>query len=84
MGRRILAAACPSEEVLPDMESTASREESLEQLAVPLWPTAGKALGLGKNKTYELAQTGKIPVLPFKPYRVGVAWLRKVTGGAAA
>jgi hypothetical protein len=62
----------------------AGKEGSLEPLAVPLWPDAGKALGLGKNKTYELAQTGKIPVLPFRPLRVGVAWLRKVTSGEAA
>jgi hypothetical protein len=34
---------------------------------VPLWPTAGRALGSGRAKTYELAQTGElapgVPVL---------------------
>jgi hypothetical protein len=27
---------------------------------VPLWPTAGRAVGCGRAKTYELARTGEI------------------------
>jgi len=58
--------------------------DKIESLVVPLWPDAGRALRLGKNTTYELARTGKIPVLPWKPYRVSKEWLRKVTSGDSA
>lgn len=30
--------------------------------AVPLWPTAGRAVNLGRTKTFELARAGKFPV----------------------
>jgi hypothetical protein len=66
------------------MESEIREKSVLEPLAVPLWPTAGKALNLGKNKSYELAKAGVIPVLPFRPMRVSLAWLRKVTSGETA
>ena len=31
------------------------------ELTVPLWPTAGKALGYSRNTTYEAARHGDIP-----------------------
>ena len=34
-----------------------------ERLTMPLWPDAGKALGLGKNQTYEGARKGEIPTI---------------------
>jgi hypothetical protein len=30
---------------------------------VPLWPTTGKALGLGRSATYAAARRGEIPVI---------------------
>ena len=36
---------------------------SLEKLAVPLWPDAGKAFGLSRNHTYDAARTGEIPTI---------------------
>jgi len=37
------------------------RRELTSKLTVPLWPTAGRALGLGKNATYEAFAKGQIP-----------------------
>jgi hypothetical protein len=31
----------------------------------PLWPTAGRLLGLGRNSTFEAARRGEIPTLRF-------------------
>jgi hypothetical protein len=39
-----------------------------------LWPAAGKALGLGKNGTYEAAGRGEIP----GAFRIGGRWLVSV------
>jgi predicted DNA-binding transcriptional regulator AlpA len=65
-----------------------TRAELLELPAsVPLWPTAGRAFGLGRSKTYELAQSGEFPVEVFrlgKAYRVASAdilALLRVTAG---
>ena len=40
--------------------------------SVPLWPTAGKAVGLGRNATYEAAKRGEIPTgrrIPVRQHR---------------
>jgi hypothetical protein len=37
------------------------RKALQEKLAVPLWPTAGTALGLGRNSAYKAASQGQIP-----------------------
>jgi hypothetical protein len=37
------------------------------ELTVPLWPTAGQALGLGRNAAYKAAAKGEIPGV----YRIG-------------
>ena len=34
--------------------SSAKAQDDIEPLAVPLWPDTGRALGLGKNRTYDL------------------------------
>jgi excisionase family DNA binding protein len=52
---------------------------SLEKLAVPLWPDAGKALGLSRNHTYDAARAGEIPTVKFgRTIRVPLAALRKM------
>ncbi len=38
---------------------------------VDLWPTAGQVLGLGRSKTYELAQSGEWPT---RLLRLGRHW----------
>jgi excisionase family DNA binding protein len=51
----------------------------LEKLAVPLWPDAGKALGLSRNHTYDAARAGEIPTVKFgRTIRVPLAALRKM------
>jgi hypothetical protein len=35
------------------MDDRRIRRALMTKLTVPLWPTAGKALGLGRNTTYE-------------------------------
>lgn len=53
-----------------------------EQPTVPLWPTAGRALGLSKNSTYQAARRGEIPgLLTFGARRVvATAALRRILG----
>lgn len=41
--------------------------EALEGLSVPLWPTAGRALGLGRNSSYKAYVRGEI----LGAYRIG-------------
>jgi hypothetical protein len=38
-------------------------ETNIEPLAIPVWPDAGRALGLGKNRTYASARAGEIPTV---------------------
>jgi hypothetical protein len=46
---------------------------------VPLWPLAGKALGLCRESTYAAAARGEIPVLRFGArLRVPTAALRRL------
>ena len=41
-------------------------------------PFAGKALGLGRNASYDAARRGEIPILKFgRLKRVPTAWLKK-------
>jgi hypothetical protein len=57
------------------------REAIMRELTVPLWPTAGRALGLGRSATYDAARRGDIPTLDVghkKP--VPTAPLRKMLG----
>jgi hypothetical protein len=40
-----------------------STEPENERLTIPLWPDAGKILGLGRSATYDAAARGEIPVI---------------------
>lgn len=40
-----------------------SERGGIEALARPLWPDTGKALGLGRNATYDAARRGEIPTI---------------------
>jgi hypothetical protein len=44
--------------------------------AVPLWPTAARALGIGRTKAHQLARAGRFPV-PL--LRLGVAYRVRTT-----
>ena len=46
------------------------KQELLTKQSVPLWPTAGKALGTGKEETYAAARRGTFP----GAYRIGKKW----------
>jgi hypothetical protein len=57
------------------------RRALVEQLTVPLWPTAGHALGIGRNATFEGAKNGEIPTLKIGRRRpVPTFWLRQQLG----
>lgn len=52
-----------------------------ENLVVPVWPHAGKALRLSRNPTYEAAKRGDIPTIKIGgAIRVPTAFLRKMLG----
>jgi hypothetical protein len=38
---------------------------TIQPRVIPLWPDAGKALGLSRNGTYEAAKRGEIPTIRF-------------------
>jgi hypothetical protein len=49
-----------------------------ENVAVPLWPHAGQALGLTRGAAYRAGVTGDIKVIRFgRLKRVPTAWLRQ-------
>jgi hypothetical protein len=53
----------------------------LTKLTVPLWPTAGKALGLGRTATFAGAKTGEIPTIQVGRRRpVPTTFLRRALG----
>ncbi len=33
----------------------------MEPVLVPIWPDAGRAIGLGRTKTFELVGSGELP-----------------------
>jgi hypothetical protein len=52
-------------------------------VVVPLWPTAGRALDLGRTATYSLAQRGEFPVPILRlgnQYKVPTAGLLRALG----
>lgn len=52
-----------------------------ESPTVDLWPTAGKALGLGRGATYAAARRGDIPTIRVsRLIRVPTAPLRRMLG----
>jgi hypothetical protein len=55
--------------------------EITTKLTVPLWPTAGRALGLGRNLTFEGARNGEIETIQVGRRRpVPTSFLRKKLG----
>ena len=63
------------------MDENEIRQEILTKLTVPLWPTAVRALGLGRNSTFEGARKGEIETIPVGRRRpVPTSWLRKKLG----
>jgi hypothetical protein len=57
------------------------RRAIMTRLTVPLWPIAGRALGLGRNSTYEGARTGEIETIEVGRRRpVPTAFLRRKLG----
>jgi len=40
-------------------------DQDIQPMTMPVWPDAGKRLGLGRNATYEAIARGEIPVLRF-------------------
>ena len=52
-----------------------------QALVMPLWPDAGRALGLSRNATYDAARRGEIKTLRFgKLLKVPTAWLLEICG----
>lgn len=45
--------------------------DRIERATMPLWPMAGKILGLGKSATYDAAIAGEFP----GAFKVGGKWL---------
>ena len=76
-----MTTACPACGVdVPTMS-----EEELDALptVVRLWPTAARALGIGRTLAFDLAKRGEFPVRLLKignQYRVPTAELRRVLG----
>ena len=63
------------------MDQNKIRKEIMTKLTVPLWPTAGRALGLGRNSTFEGARKGEIATIAVGRRRpVPTAWLRAKLG----
>ncbi len=56
--------------------------KALSGLTVDVWPTAGRALGLGKNAAYAAAKAGQIPGVTKigGRYVVPAAKLRRLLG----
>jgi hypothetical protein len=63
------------------MDDHEIRQEILTKLTVPLWPTAGRALGLGKSLSYAGARSGEIPTIGVGgKHTVPTAFLRRKLG----
>jgi hypothetical protein len=57
------------------------KESAEERVAVPLWPTAGRA----RNSSYEAARRQEIPAMRFgRRWLVPKAWLRRLAGDGEA
>jgi hypothetical protein len=55
--------------------------EALNGLTVPVWPIAGRALGLGRDATYRAARNGELPTIRIGgALRVPTAPLRRMLG----
>ena len=64
----------------PDLVASALPDPE-QQPTVPLWPTAGQALGIGRSSAYNGARSGEIPTIRVGDrYLVPTAALRKMLG----
>lgn len=56
-------------------------EKLRREVSVPLWPTAGRACGIGRNSAYKAAERGEIPTNKFGgKLTVPTAPLRRLLG----
>jgi hypothetical protein len=63
------------------MDDRKIRRDIMTKLTVPLWPTAGRALGLGRNSTFEGARKGEIETIAIGRRRpVPTSFLRRKLG----
>jgi hypothetical protein len=63
------------------MDDRKIRREIMTKLTVPLWPTAGKALGIGRNSAYEGARSGEIETIQIgRRFPVPTSFLRRKLG----
>ncbi len=63
------------------MDDAKIRRQIMTKLTVPLWPTAGRALGLGRNSTFEGARKGEIETIAVGRRRpVPTSFLRRKLG----
>ncbi|MET4611053.1 putative DNA-binding transcriptional regulator AlpA [Rhodococcus sp. PvR044] len=69
------------------MSATVARKQKRDLaeagLTVPLWPTAGQAVGVSKSHAYALARRGEFPVRVLRlgaAYRVVTAELQALLG----
>ena len=64
---------------------TEKSEIEIEAATMPVWPDAGRLLGLGRNATYEAVARGEIPVLRFGRRIVALRkpLMRMINGEAA-
>jgi hypothetical protein len=58
------------------------KQAIMDRLTVPLWPHAGRALGFGRSKTYEMAKSGEIETIGDGPGKrpVPTSFLRRKLG----
>ncbi len=49
--------------ILKDATMTPLIPDPEQEPTIRLWPTAGKACGLGRSATYDAAERGEIPVI---------------------
>jgi excisionase family DNA binding protein len=63
------------------MTGTPALPDPETEPTVDLWPTAGQALGIGRNTAYEAARRGEIPTVRCgRRLRVPTAALRRLLG----
>ena len=66
------------------MTANEVRQAITRELTVPAWPTAGLALGLSRNPTYQAVKRGEIPSIRIGgAIRVPTAALREMLGIAS-
>jgi len=63
------------------MDDAEIKRQIMSKLTVPLWPIAGRALGLGRGSTFEAARKGEIETIQVGRRRpVPTSFLRRKLG----